>query len=395
MIAPQRFAERLPFVDACAWVDARADRSCAERIYLRESFGRILAESLLFPVDRPDRDQSLIDGYAVLAESTFGASSYTPLLLTLVPRSAPLVAGLASVCHAGETLPSGADAVLSREAGDAVGAVLEVCDAVARGAGVGRRGRVALRGDVALTAGCRLAAPQIALAASLGVAELSVRRRPHVAVVLAGAKPPATEALGAALAALVTRDSGIPRLIHCEGNIPGALANALPADVVLLVGRSGWGEDDDALRSISAAGGRIVHHGVAMTPGGSSGLGWLGAAPLLLLPGDPISALIGYELLAGRLLRRLAGGVASWPYPMRRLTLARKIVSSIGISEFVPVICNGCEIVPMALPLADGLAALARADGFLVVPAGLEGYAPGTSVNVVLTSDSISGQESG
>ncbi len=393
MNAQQRFPERLPLDDACTWLDACPDRTNAEPASLWESFGRVLSASLVFPVDRPDRDETLIDGYAVLAESTFGATSYNPLFLKLSARFEPLVLGSASVCNAGEALPIGADAVLPRNVGEVVGATLEVCDAVASGAGIGRRGRVARRGDVALVAGCRLDAPHIALAAALGATELSVRCRPHVAVVLAGAKPPASEALGAAIAALVGRDGCAPCIVYCEGNIACALAEMAPADVVLLAGRSGWGEDDDAVQSISAAGGRIVHHGLALAPGGSSGLGWLGAAPVLLLPGDPVSALVGYELLAGRLLRRLAGRAATWPFPLQRFTLSRKIASPIGLSEWVPVTCNGSDVTPIALPPADGIAGLTSADGFLVVPAGLEGHAPGALVDVVLMSDIISRQE--
>jgi molybdopterin molybdotransferase len=160
-----------------------------------------------------------------------------------------------------------------------------------------------------------------------------------------------------------------------------------------MVGRSGWGEDDDAVHVIAAAGGRIDHHGLALTPGGSAGLGWLGAAPLLLLPGDPLFALVTYELLAGRLLRRLAGRAADFPCPIQRLVLTRKIASPVGISEFVPVVCEGSSVEPLALAPADGRAGYARADGFLVVPAGLEGYPPGAMVEVVTTSDDISRRE--
>ena len=266
------------------------------------------------------------------------------------------------------------------EAGEAVNAVLEVCDAVARWSGVGRRGDAARSGDAALLAGRRLHAPQIALAASLGVTHLNVRCRPDVALGIAGAKPPAIDALGAAIAALVARDGGAARLVD------GDVARALPADVVVMAGRSGWGGDDHAVQSIEATGGRIDHHGLAVIPGGSSGLGWLGAAPLVLLPGDPLSALVAYELLAGRLIRRLAGRATTWPYPTQRFALSRKIASAIGMAEWVPVTCDGSIAEPLAWPPADGLAGFANADGFHLVSAGLEGYAAGALIDVVLMS---------
>jgi molybdopterin molybdotransferase len=388
-----RFTERLPLADAWMWLDACPEAIDSEAAPLHQAFGRVLPAPLTFPADRPERDLALVDGHAVRAESTLGASTYNPLFLTIVPKGTALTAGCASVCHAGETLPSGADAVLPVEIGDAVGTSLEVCDAVAPGFGIGRRGQAARRDEVAIEAGRRLGVPQIALAASLGVTELIVRRRPVVTLVLAGPKPPAMEALCLAISALVARDGGVAQCAHRHPDMARMLSSVTPSDLFLVVGRSGWGEDDDAVHVIAAAGGRIEHHGLALTPGGSAGLGWLGGAPLLLLPGDPLSALVTYELLAGRLLRRLAGRASDFPCPVQRLVLSRKIASPVGVSEFVPVVRRGSSVEPLALAPADGLAGYARADGFLVVPAGLEGYPPGAMVEVVTMSGDISRQE--
>jgi molybdopterin molybdotransferase len=290
-------------------------------------------------------------------------------------------------------LPSGADAVLAMELGEAVGTALEVSDAAPRGFGVGRKGHAARHGDVAIEAGRRLGVPQIALAASLGVTELIVRRRPVATIVLAGPKPPAIEALGLAISALVVRDGGATDCARQQRDLARTLSCVAPADLFLVIGRSGWGEDDDAVHAIAAAGGRIEHHGLALTPGGSAGLGWLGGTPLLLLPGDPLSALVIYELLAGRLLRRLAGRASDFPCPIQRLMLSRKISSPVGVSEYVPVVYNGSSVEPLALAPADGLVGYARADGFLVVPAALEGYAPGALVDVVTMQGDVSGQK--
>ena len=320
-------------------------------------------------------------------------ATHNPLFLTIVPKGMALTAGCASVCHAGETLPFGADAVLPVEIGEAVGTSLEVCGAVALGFGIGRRGQAARRDEVAIEAGRRLGVPQITLAASLGVTQLIVRRRPVVTLVLAGPKPPAIEALCLAISALVARDGGVAQCAYRHPDMARTLSCVAPADLFLVVGRSSWGEDDDAVHVIAAAGGRIDHHGLALTPGGSAGLGWLGGAPLLLLPGDPLSALVTYELLAGRLLRRLAGRASDFPCPVQRFVLSRKIASPVGVSEFVPVVCHGSSVEPLALAPADRLAGYARADGFLIIPAGLEGYAPGAMVDVVTMAGDIGRQE--
>ena len=190
-----RFTERLPLADAWMWLDACPDTMGSEAAPLHQAFGRVLRAPLIFLADRPERDLALIDGHAVRAESTFGASTYNPLFLTIVPKGTALTAGCASVCHAGgRTLfPGTDDAVRPVEIGEAVGTSLEVCDAVALGYGIGRRGQAARRDGVAIEAGRRLGAPQISLAASLGLTQLTIRQRPVVTLVLAGPKPPATE----------------------------------------------------------------------------------------------------------------------------------------------------------------------------------------------------------
>lgn len=355
-------SERLPLADAWAWLDARRSPAVPEAAPLAEAAGRVLAADLLHPADRPDRDIALSDGYAVAAEATVGAGPYSPLVLPARP------------CRAGEALPDLADAVLGREAGEPLGGMLEVSAPVARGAGVARCGEAARRGDVALPAGTLLGPAHLALAASLGATHLTVWRRPAVALLVAGPKPPCHEALAAALAALVARDGGLPG------------AHPADADLVLMAGRSGWGTDDDAAPTLAAAGGALDHHGIAIAPGGSAGLGRLGAAPLVLLPGDPAAALVAYELLAGRLLRRLAHRPADWPALLRRVRLSRRVASPIGTTDFVPLVLSGELAAPLALPPADGLAGLVRADGFLVVPAGREGYAAGDEVAAVVTA---------
>ena len=256
-------------------------------------------------------------------------------------------------------MPSGADAVLPLEAGEAVGSILEICAPVARGQNVGIMGQAAKAGDVAIAQGRRLGAPEIALAALLGVQRLDVLRRPDVALVVVGPKPPAFEAIATALSCLITRDGGVARVISAgNGGLAESIRSSAGADIVLVAGRSGWGDDDEAASAIVAAGGRLDHHGLALTPGGSAGFGGLGDAPLLLLSGDPLAALVTYDLLAGRLVRHLAGRANELPYPIRRFKLLRKITSPIGMSEWVAVRCHGSNVEPLPLPQADGLAGL-------------------------------------
>jgi molybdopterin molybdotransferase len=394
MMAKSGFTERMSLDEAWAWLDARPQLTDVETIPLDRAFGRVLAVSLTFSEDRPDRDRIVADGYAVRSESTMGASGYNPLFLTVVPKSGPLAKEAASLCHAGDPVPSNANAVLPLDAGEVVGSILEICAPVARGQDIGRKGLAAKQGDVAIPRGRRLGGPEIALAALLGTQALPLLRRPEIAVVLAGPKPPAVDALATALSALIARDGGVARvLLAGDAGMVESLRASLGADLLLVVGRSGWGDDDEAARAIEDAGGRLDHHGLALRPGGTVGCGGLGAASLLLLPGDPLAALVTYDLLAGRLIRRLAGHAVELPYSVRRFPLLRKIASPIGVSEWVPVRRIASGIEPLALSQADGLAGVGQIYGFLVVPAGLEGYAPGESIEIYVTAEGSTPEE--
>lgn len=372
------FSERLSLEVAWAWLDARPAPLAAEDAPLAESAGRVLAEAIYFSGDRPPIALALIDGYAVQAESALGASAYNPLPLTLSSEGAAVAPGAASPVRAGTAAPEGADTVLPLSFGEVLGGMLHVCEAAPRGAGLARRGEAAAAGDLALPAGQFLGSAQLALAASIGLTHLKLVRRPSVALWIAGAKPPARESLAPALSALIARDGGTAQLVASDDAPPPG------ADVLLMAGRSGWGADDDALTRLRSWGGEIAHHGLALTPGGSAGLGVLGEAPVLLLPGDPYAALATYEALAGRLIRRFAGRPAAFAGPTRRLKLARKIASPVGVAEFALVACEAEVAWPMTPSPSDGLATLARADGFVLISAGQEGFGEGAEVEVVM-----------
>ncbi len=375
-MADESFTERITLEAAWAWIDATPARWAVEEAELPAALGRVLAEPVSFAADRPAFDLAFVDGYALQAQATLGASAYNRLSLPLATSGGATTAPVAAACCAGAPLPPGADAVLPIHAVEASAERLEVGEPAPRGAGVARRGETARRGEIALPAGRRLGTAQIALAASAGAKVVKVARRPVVALWLAGAKPPGAEALANALSALIARDGGVVRR-----PIGGALDG--DADALVMVGRSGWGDDDDSVLRLQANGGRLDHHGVAFSPGGSTGFGWLGANPAVLVPGDPYAALASYEVLVGRLVRRLAGRPAPFAGPARRCRLAGKIASPVGVAEFAPVAIEGGSATPIAIAPSDGLVGLARADGFTLVPAGLEGFAEGAEVEVV------------
>jgi molybdopterin molybdotransferase len=189
------------------------------------------------------------------------------------------------------------------------------------------------------------------------------------------------DANGPMLRALVERDGGsVVKVVALESERRG-FAIGYAADLMLIAGRSGTGWDDDAALRVAEVG-ELEIHGIALRPGGSAGLGRVGAAPVVMLPGDPLECLCAYEMLAGRMVRRLGGRPPELPYAVVEAEAGRKIVSMIGVVEVCRVRFVDGKVEAIGTAESGGLASAVRADGFVVIPAPLEGYAPGSRVSV-------------
>lgn len=381
------FADRVPVAEALRWIDAQAQRSGAEEIAVASAAGRVLAAPVVARVDLPPEDRAAIDGFAVHAAATLGASDYDPVVLKPAEAAGPLIPGSAAMLAAGRALPAGADAVVPFELAQAKGESIEVFGPVAEGAGILRRGQDIRAGAALFDAGRRVRPGDVGLLAAFGIERIGVVRRPLVRLVVAGAKDGAPDADGPLLHSLVARDGGITESLVSDVAEEAELAAAIAApgaDVVLVAGRSGTGGDDVAALALAKIGDLAIH-GVALRPGGSTGMGSVGAVPVILLPGEPLACLAAYELFAGRLIRLCGGRDAAFPHRTCEAELSGKIAATIGLVEFRPVrIAVGPVAAPLAVPDGGGLATLREADGFVLVPAALEGYAVGAPVRVRL-----------
>jgi molybdopterin molybdotransferase len=388
------FSDRAEVATAWAWLDRQTAVSEPEKAALAQAIGRVLAAPVVIGGDLPAKPRSAENGYAVRAADCDGANAYNPLLLALgEPRSDKLAHGSACPVATGWELPVGADAVLPFEAAQSAAAgMLEVVAPVAPGMGI-ERWRFGPLGAPLPQAGRRLRPQDVSWLASLGVDSVPVRRRPRVGLVVPGAKS-GVDALTPLLRALLGRDEAMIEPIPVTGDDQHALASALTGsavedcDLVLLAGRSGAGLDDSAAPAVIAARGTLALHGIALRPGGATGLGTLpigrrdDAVPIILLPGDPLACLVAYDMLAARLVRRLAGACAALPYPVGEFELTRKIVSGLGSVEVVPVRLAGGAAQPIGIEA--GLATAVQADGFVVVAEPSEGYQAGARVRVHL-----------
>lgn len=369
------FPRRAPLADGWDWIDRRVMPPAASILPVAECGGLRLADAVTALGDWPPADRAAVDGYAVAATDTLGAGSYNPVSLTA-----------AIAVSTGDLLPAGCDAVIPYEAAQAIGPFIEAIDAVAPGSGVERQGAWTAAGSPLLPVGRLLRPGDLGLLAAVGHEIVSVLPAPRVRIVIAGGpRAGAPEQAAAMLVALIRRDGGGVEAVESVPADQNALAQAFTrpgADLILSIGRTGTGPDDVAAPALAQAG-SIDLHGIAMRPGGSAGLGIAGAVPVLLLPGEPMAALAAYELLAGRAVRRAAGLPADLPHPTVRAVTARKLVSEIGCLDLHRVRLDGNgRVEPVASPGWPGLAATARADGFVLIGTDSEGVSDGVPVTM-------------
>ncbi len=379
------FAARAGLEQAWAWIDARSPARGIETVAPWEAVGRHAGSDVAAGSDLPPADRVAADGFAVRAADTVGASDYNPIPLGL---SGPLLP-----VSAGDAVPPGTDAMAAAEHTRSDFGMIELVASVAEGEGIERRGDDVGAGTIVLAAGRRVRPSDAALLAALGIDTVAVVRRPVVRIVPVGRDVGDGNDLDSPmLAALVERDGGIAdrRPADRRPTVPDGLAAlrgvlAEPgADLILLAGGSGLGETDRSAEALASAGSLDIH-GIALRPADSLALGMAGGTPVVVLPGSPARCFAGYEAVAGRAVRRMAGGNAGFPFPQATLVTARKIVSPGGWSDFCRVRLTGeGGVEPIGSGGLASLSSVARADGFVLVPADREGYPAGSAVAVHL-----------
>jgi putative molybdopterin biosynthesis protein len=379
-----------------AWRSARDAAGCparlpAVRVPLEDAAGRVTAEPVWAARSSPPFDAAGMDGIAVRAADTLGASETTPVYL------AP---GAYDVVDTGDPMPAGRDAVVMREHVHYVDGTAELRAAVPPYQHVRSIGEDVSNAELLLPEGHRLRAADLAAAAAAGATELLVRRQPVVAVLPTGdeVRPVGTqtgpgEILDTNSLMLVTqaREAGCAaHSLPIEPDDPARIAAAVSAaasscDLLIIVAGSSAGRDDYTA-AIVAQLGTLAVHGVAVRPGHPVVLGVVGGTPVLGAPGYPVSAALTFDIFAEPLLAELEGAVPR-SRPRARARLARKLASPLGMDDWVRVRLGvvGGTMVATPLPRGAGvLTSLVRADGLLVVPAGQEGHHPGDEVDIQL-----------
>jgi len=388
----------------------------AERVAIAHALHRVLAHDVSAPIDVPPFDRSNVDGFALRAADSAGASDAAPVRLRLngeviacgYAPAVEVAPGTATTIATGGVLPRGADAVAMVEHThlvDGAEPLIDLHRAVSPGQLVSHAGSDIARGEVVLRRGARIGSREIGMLAACGIASVEVVRKPRVAVISTGdelvapgeaLRPAAVyDSNGAIIAAAVAEAGGEPVahgvVADDEALLERAMRDALAScDLVLLSGGTSKGAGDLSHRVVSRLGEPgILVHGVALKPGKPLCLAVVGGKPLVLLPGFPTSAIFTFHTFVAPLIRARA----ALPSEIVRTVEAQvplRIASELGRKEYVLVALVGGAHGPIALPIPKGSGAVtsfSQADGFVEIDALAPGLDADARVRVTLIGD--------
>jgi molybdopterin molybdotransferase len=380
-----------------------------EQVSLAQALGRVAAREVLVPEPLPAFTRSTVDGYAVRARDTYGASESQPALLTLAGQvnmgeaaEQPLGPGTAVQVPTGGALPPGADAVVMFEHTGTAGGVLEVFRPVATGEHAVRPGEDFAPGTVLLAAGRRLRPADLGALAALGVVSVAVRRRPRVGIISTGdevvpvevqPRPGQVRDVNSHFLAALVREAGGEAA--AAGIVPDERAalertvrEALPrVDLLLLSGGSSVGVRDHALavmESLGAPG--VLVHGLALKPGKPTVIGMAEGKVVFGLPGHPAAAAVVFQAVVRPVLAALAGEELPRTAQLSA-RLAVNLPSASGREEFVRVRLearpDGWWAEPVEGP-SGFLSPFVKSHGFVILPLESTGLTAGAPVTVEL-----------
>ena len=391
------FKHRTPLEDARECLLAAFDaHERTERLPLNMVDGRAVAATITAPNPVPNYDRAAMDGFAVRAEDTLGASDHSPQILETTESEASVLPGTASRVHTGSELPEGADAVVMIEQIDENDDTIVVHEAVAEGQNVGDAGEDVAEGQTLFEPGHRLRPSDLGLLRSVGLWEITVYKQPTVGVIPTGeelvdADPEPGEIIetnGQTVSQFVDRWGGEATyrdiVTDDEAALRAAIQRDLTKDIIVTTGGSSVGERDLIPEVVDELG-EVLVHGVAIKPGYPVALGIVEETPVLMLPGYPVSCLLNAVQFLRPAIKSM-GHLPFDPLPTRAATLTRKLPSEPATRTFARVetelTADGLRATPVRVKGAGVLSSVALADGWVVVPESREGYAEGEQVTV-------------
>lgn len=386
-----------------------------ETCKLLDALGRIAGEDITCPFDLPSFDRSAVDGYALRALSTIGASPTNPLEYKIVAtiaagdnpnNSVRIGEGETALIFTGAPVPEGADAVVMIENSNRLGELAQVRRQIYPMQNVSRKGEDFLKNEKIVSAGTIFRPWHIAAVASIGKGSVKVREIVRIGVLSTGSE---IVEQGQPLLPGKVANSTKPMLLsfiredHCQSVDLGTVPDDLEiikrsvveglevCDLVLTTGGSSVGERDLVQQAVSQIEGyRFIAHGVRLRPGRPTGAYMAKDKPIIVLSGFPVAAMAAYEAIVKPTIRHLAGGEDELRSRIRGV-LKRRVSNETGNRSYVRVRvtngANGLEVEPLMLTGSGLLSTLTKANGLLIIDEEIEGFDEGEEVEILLTGN--------
>jgi molybdopterin molybdotransferase len=372
-------------------------------IPLYEALNRVLAEDIIAEEDIPKFDRSAVDGYAVKAEDTFEASQFKPKTLRIIDED-KVGEKQAKQVWTGNPIPKGANAVVMLENTNRIDSEIEVWTSVTPGENVSKKGEDIQKGEVAVKAGIRLKPQHLGLIAALGIGEVKVVKKPKIAILATGnelveiggkrRKDQIFEVNRLILSALCREldaepvDLGIAKddVEEIMGKIKKGFEKA---DIIITTGGTSVGVSDlvpEAVNKIGKPG--VIAHGMAMRPAMPTALAVADGKPIIILSGNPVAAMIGFEVFARPLICRMLGLEKEEHRLVVKAKTTKRVSTVLGRKTFVRVHVlqrNGEFFAePISARGSGIISTMTKANGYVVVPENREGLEKRETVSVYL-----------
>lgn len=382
--------------------EVKPQRVGFESVPVQEAYGRVTAKDIVAMKDLPPFNRSAVDGYAVRAEDTVDASSFQPKTLRIVEKE-EVGRGEAKPIWTGQPLPSGADAVVMIEYTKKINEnEIAVLKAVAKWQNVSMKGEDVKAGETVIKAGTRLKPQHLGLLEALEIEHVEVARKPKIAILATGdelvelgQKPSENQIIetNRLVISWLCRELGAEPLdLGIVGDNEEAIRKKIlegvkMADMVITTGGTSVGKSDLvplALRNIDES--SIIVHGIAMRPAMPTALAKIRNKPVIVLSGNPVAAIIGFEVFARPLILKMLGVEEIRPRLKAKIT--RRVAGVLGRKVFLRVKVyeeNGDFYADPIRTTGSGiLTTMTKANGYVIIPENREGLEKNETVTVYL-----------
>lgn len=382
-----------------------------EEIEFEKSLGHVLFKDVVSSLDIPPFDRSSMDGFAIKAKDSFGASQSNPASFKIIGESkigenpkAVVKDNEAVKIMTGAPIPKGADSVIMVEYTKELNNDLEVFSPVTPGKNVSIKGEDVIKGETILKKGRLIKPHDIGILAAINKSKVKVFKKPEVAIISTGDELVEIDDSGSVLknskGKIVDVNSytlfslvsslGIPHKIGIVKDDPkkirDAIKKCLGFDLILVSGGSSVGKKD-YLPELVEEMGEILFHGVSLRPGKPTGFGVINDTPIFILPGFPVAAMVSFEVFVRAFLQKMQGMEVCNIYPQIKAKLKRKIASEIGRKDFVRIKLEktdggGFLAEPVSSSGSGIISSMVKSDGFVLISENMEGVEEGGEILV-------------